>query len=220
MADVSQIMGGSGSQGLGMKQATGGQELGKQDFLKLLVTQLENQDPLNPSDPAKFSSQLAQFSSLEQMTNINQNIKDMAQSTEAMDRMTSLSMLGKEVVLENNTFTLGSEPVELGYGLQEAAEQVTLKVKNASGKTVAEVQGGDTSAGRHFATWDGTGLNGQKLPEGDYSFQVEITRNGEQQTGTSLLRSKVTGVDDLGGSNTLLTPMGEVKLQDVLQVKG
>lgn len=219
MADVSQIMGGA-SQALNMKGATGGQELGKQDFLKLLVTQLENQDPLNPSNPAKFSSQLAQFSSLEQMTNINENIKDMAQSSQAMNRMSSLSMLGKEVVLENDSFSLGSEPVELGYKLEEAANQVTMKITNASGATVAEVSGDELSAGRHFVTWDGTGVGGQELPEGDYSFQVEVARDGEQTTGTPLVQSKVTGVDDLGGANTLLTSMGEVKLQDVLQVRG
>ena len=218
MTDVSQILGG-GSQALNMKQATGGQELGKQDFLKLLVTQLQNQDPMNPKDPAKFSSQLAQFSSLEQMTNINQNIKDMSQSTDAINRMSSLSMLGKQVVLRGDSFTLGSEPVDLGYRLQEPAQQVTLSVKDASGATVAQVRGDETSAGRHFVTWDGTGVNGEELPPGTYSLQVDVVRDGEQSTGTPLLGSKVTGVDDLGGSNTLLTSMGEVKLQDVLQVR-
>ena len=213
MADVSQIMG-NGSQALNMKQATGGQELGKQDFLKLLVTQLENQDPMNPKDPAKFSSQLAQFSSLEQMTNINQNIKDMSQSTDAINRMSSLSMLGKNVVLEGNSFTQEGNPVDLGYKLQEPANNVTLRIKNEAGQTVDEIQGTDLSAGRHFVTWDGG-----SQPPGNYSFEAEVVRDGERSAATPLLRSEVTGVDDLGGKNKLLTSMGEVELKNVLQVQ-
>jgi len=214
MTDVSQIMGG-GSQDLNMKQATGGQELGKQDFLKLLVTQLENQDPMNPENPAKFSSQLAQFSSLEQMTNINDNIKDMSQSTEAINRMSSLSMLGKKVVLEGNSFTQDGNAVDLGYKLEDPASNVTLRIKNESGETVDEIQGKEISAGRHFVTWAGG-----NQPQGNYSFEVEVTRDGERSSGTPLLRSEVTGVDDLGGKNKLLTSMGEVELQNVLQVQG
>jgi len=214
MADVSQILGGD-SQAMNMKQATGGQELGKQDFLKLLVTQLENQDPMNPEDPAKFSSQLAQFSSLEQMTNINENIKDMSQSTQAINRMSSLSMLGKQVVLEGSSFTQDGNPVELGYKLEDPASSVTLRVKNEAGQTVDEIQGNNLSAGRHFVTWDGG-----SQPQGDYSFEVEVVRDGERSAGTPLLRSEVTGVDDLGGTNKLLTSMGEVELQNVLQVQG
>ena len=213
MTDVSQILGG-GSQAMNLKQTPGGQELGKQDFLKLLVTQLENQDPMNPEDPAKFSSQLAQFSSLEQMTNINKNIKEMSQSTDAINRMSSLSMLGKSVVLEGSSFTQDGNPVDLGYKLQEPASNVTLRIKNEAGETVDEIQGTGLSAGRHFVTWDGGGR-----PQGEYSFEVEVIRDGERTTGTPLVRSEVTGVDDLGGTNKLLTSMGEVELKNVLQVQ-
>ena len=213
MSDVSQVLGGS-TQAAGLSKATSGQELGKKDFLKLLVTQLENQDPMDPEDPAKFSSQLAQFSSLEQMTNVNENIKDMARSTDAINRMSSLSMLGKEVVMENDSFTLGSDPAELGYELEDSANKVTLRVKDEAGSVVDEIECDGLSAGRHFLSWDG-----QNAPEGTYSFEVEVTRGDETTAGTSLLRSQVNGVDDLGGENKLVTPMGEVKLQDVIQVR-
>jgi flagellar basal-body rod modification protein FlgD len=213
MSDVSQVLAGS-AQSASLSKAAGGQELGKQDFLKLLVTQLENQNPMDPEDPAKFSSQLAQFSSLEQMTNVNENIKDMARSSDAINRMSSLSMLGKEVVMEDNSFTLGSDPVELGYELEDSANKVTLRVKDEAGSVVDEIQCDGLSAGRHFVSWQG-----QNVPEGEYSFEVEVTRGEETTSGTSLLRSQVSGVDDLGGANRLITPLGEVKLQDVIQVR-
>ncbi len=217
MTDISQIA--NASQALSMQQSTGGETLGKQDFLKLLITQLQNQDPLNPSDPTKFSSQLAEFSSLEQMTNINQSIKNLSGTTEAINKLTSLSMLGKQVVLQKDAFTLRDESVKLGYKLEKPASQVNLKIKDADGATVAQVEGDKPTAGNHFVTWDGQGLNGQDLPPGEYSFSVEIVRNGEHSKGISLIRSEVTGLDSQGDSYRLLTNMGPVKLQDVIEVQ-
>lgn len=217
MTNISQIA--NTSQALSMQESTGGETLGKQDFLKLLITQLQNQDPLNPSDPTKFSSQLAEFSSLEQMTNINQSIKNLSGTTEAINKLTSLSMLGKQVVLQKDTFSLGDEPVNLGYKLEESASQVTLKIKNADGSTVAEVEGDKISAGNHFVTWDGQGINGQDLQPGKYSFSVEVIRNDGHSKGISLIRSEVTGLDNQGKNYRLLTNLGPVNLQDVIEVQ-
>lgn len=217
MTDISQIA--NNTQALTMQESTGGETLGKQDFLKLLITQLQNQDPLNPSDPTKFSSQLAEFSSLEQMSNINQNVKNLSGTTEAINKLTSLSMLGKQVVLQKDTFSLADEPVKLGYQLEKPATQVNLKIKDADGATVAQVEGDKVTAGNHFVSWDGQGLNGQDLPPGKYSFSVEVIRNGEHSKGKSLVRSEVTGLENQGSINRLLTELGPVGIQDILEVQ-
>ena len=212
MTEIASI--GGNPQSMGVKQATGGEEMGKQDFLQLLITQLENQDPMDPSDPEEFSSQLAQFSSLEQMTNINENIQKLSRGMESVDRMSILSMLGKEVVMQEDSFTLDQAPVQLGYELEDPASRVVLEVRNSSGETVSRIEGDQLSPGRHFVSWDGDGL-----PRGDYSFEVEVQRGEESSRGTALQRSRVTGVEDMESGGSLITESGKIGMEDVLQVR-
>ncbi len=198
----------------GAAQNNSGEVLDKHDFLMLLVTQLENQDPLNPLNPEEFSAQLAQFSSLEQLTNINRNIQDLSRNFEAMDRMSIMSMLGKDVTLRRNSFVLGDQPVQLGYELDSPASQVTVRVKDSQGKIVSSIEGEELSLGRHFVSLDSKGLS-----KGEYFFEVEVKRGDETHPGTPLLSIPVTGVEDMKSGGSVVTDSGKYSVDEVLQVR-
>lgn len=190
--------------------------LGKDDFLKLLVTQMENQDPLNPSDPTQFTAQLAQFSSLEQLTNINTNLKSMDSS----NQLSELSMLGQKVVAQGNTFQLGTQGAQLGYELNGAAGKVQLQVQDSLGNTVATIPGSDLSQGDHFVTWDGKDANGKAVPPGSYTLVVgAVDGSGNPMTdATPLVEGTVTGINLDPSGNKLVTDVGTFAMADVKSV--
>jgi flagellar basal-body rod modification protein FlgD len=199
---------------------TGGNNLGKDDFLLLLVTQLQNQDPLNPQDPTEFTSQLAQYSSLEQLFTVNDQLQQLETANGNVMQLTALGLMGRDVVVQSDNFTLGSEPVTLGYRLSGNVDEVRIAVQNADGQTVATLQGTELSAGEHFMTWNGATAAGAALPAGDYQFNITTRRDGESTaSGTALVKTRVTGVDLDGGSSTLTTGLGNYGLGNITSVR-
>ncbi|MFO7830737.1 MAG: flagellar hook capping FlgD N-terminal domain-containing protein, partial [Desulfuromonadaceae bacterium] len=156
MADISSITSGIANSG-GTSVQSQDKELGKEEFLTLMVEQLKNQDPMNPQDATEFTSQLAQYTSLEQLININSSIEDMGSGTAEMQRLSALSMIGTEVVSKGSEFTFTGEPTKLGYNMDEEAEQGVLYIRDNSGNTVAAKPLTQTSEGQHMLEWDGVG---------------------------------------------------------------
>lgn len=183
--------------------------LGKQDFLKLLVAQLENQDPMNPDDPTEFTAQLAQFSQLEQLTNVNQSLEGLNTMSSEMQRMSALGLIGQEVVAQSDQFSFDGESIQLGYDLETAAEDVTLFVLNQSGSTLAEIPGTETGAGQHFIDWDGTTDLGAVLEAGDYSLAIKAVDKDDQSIDANgLVRGRVEAVDMSSSEAQLDTSSG------------
>lgn len=193
--------------------------MGKQEFLTLLVAQLQNQDPLNPDEPTEFTAQLAQFSSLEQLFNLNKSMENLVNSNSNSDRLSTLSTIGKEVVYQDGDFKYSGEPVTLGYQLDGQASEVTLALQ-LNGVTVRTLKGTELAAGNHFLTWDGLTEDGQAAPQGTYSIVVQAKAGeGESVAVGPLIRSEVTGVD-LNGTfgGMLITRAGEVQFNTILGV--
>ena len=193
--------------------------MGKQEFLTLLVAQLQNQDPLNPDEPTEFTAQLAQFSSLEQLFNLNKSMENLVTSNSNSDRLSTLSTIGKEVIYQDGDFKYGGEPVTLGYQLDGQASEVTLALQ-LNGVTVRTLKGTEHSAGNHYLTWDGLTEDGQAAPQGTYSIVVQAKAGeGESVAVGPLIRSEVTGVD-LNGTfgGMLITRAGEVQFNSILGV--
>lgn len=193
--------------------------LGKEDFLSLLVAQLKNQDPLNPDDPTEFTAQLAQFSSLEQLFNINSSMSSLASAFESANQLTALSTIGKEVAFSAGSFNFDGKPVTLGYQLPEQAADVSIALKK-DGVTVATLTGEDLSKGTHYLTWDGLNQSGTVAATGDYKIVIQAKDSqGNTITAPSVVRSVVTGAD-LEGDNggTLITDSGSVSFGNILGV--
>jgi flagellar basal-body rod modification protein FlgD len=190
--------------------------MGKEDFLKLLVAQLQNQDPLSPDDPTEFTAQLAQFSSLEQLFSLNKSMDNLAASTSNSDQFSTLNTIGKDVTYNGSGFDFTGEPVEIGYQLDDKASAVTMSLQQ-NGVTVATLKGKELETGSHFITWDGLLANNQTAPAGTYKIVMEAKATTDESIGAApLIKSEVTGVD-LKGENgpILITKAGEIAFSSI-----
>ncbi len=193
--------------------------LGKEDFLTLLVAQLQNQDPLNPDEPTEFTAQLAQFSSLEQLFNLNDNVEQMAASVQSTDKMGVLDTIGKNVAYKTSSFDYNGDGAEIGYSLDANATQVKIYLKQG-GSTIKTFDAQKLTPGNHFINWDGTLENGNPAPHGTYDIVIQAQAvEGHTVSAIPLIKSEVTGVD-LTGENggTLQTRNGETSYNALMGV--
>lgn len=155
------------------------QALDKDDFLKLLVTQLQNQDPLNPADSTEFVTQLAQFSSLEQLQNVNDNIKIVQMFDQSINNSQAVTFVGKTVKATGSVFELSDGGTyDVQYQLGESAATVYVSIFNSSGETIKKIEMENLSAGTQSVVWDGKDENGKVAPEGTYTFSVQAKKQG------------------------------------------
>ena len=144
--------------------------LGKDAFLKLLVTQLQHQDPLNPLDDKQFIAQLAQFSSLEQMNNVADGIKNINDTLTKQDALSAANYIGKTVVASGNSaMKIGSASTPIYFTLKDAAAAVTINVYDQNNNIVSSQQLNSMQAGEYHFSWDGTDYNGNQAPDGRYN---------------------------------------------------
>ena len=181
--DISQI--GAQSSLLGSSRGAGeGKELGQQQFLKLLVAQMQNQDPINPMDGKEFASQLAQFNSVEQLIGVNEGLASLKDSQELMriemtNSMAS-SLTGKQVRALSDSIRLESgKPVDINYELNAPAEEVEIMIKDKFGTTLYSETMNGAGDGVNSWSWNGKNEDGVLLPEGEYKVEIRAT-NGEQ----------------------------------------
>ncbi|MDR0548578.1 MAG: flagellar hook assembly protein FlgD [Deltaproteobacteria bacterium] len=159
-------------------------QLGKDAFLTLLLTQLQNQDPFNPMEDTEMTAQLAQYSQLEQLTNLNTNVTSMASYIQAQNQFQTLTLIGKEVKAEANVFSVSGGQVDV-KGQLEVGElaKIQVYVIDESGNQVRMYDWGQVSPGTYELNWDGRNNNGDKAPDGSYTFQVTATNAaGEAMT--------------------------------------
>jgi flagellar basal-body rod modification protein FlgD len=193
--------------------------MGKEDFLMLLVAQLQNQDPLSPDDPTEFTAQLAQFSSLEQLFTLNEGMENMVSSNANSDRFATLNTIGKDVAYNGSSFNYTGTPVEIGYQLDGQASDVTLSLQH-DGVTIATLNGEKLTDGSHFITWDGQLADGANAPAGEYEIVLQAKAAADESVGAApLVRSEVTGVDLEGNyGGILITKAGDVAFNSILGV--
>ncbi|GFO67306.1 basal-body rod modification protein FlgD [Geomonas limicola] len=200
-----------------MKKATG---MNKDDFLKLFVTQLQNQDPLNPQDSSQFISQLAQITQVEQAYNTNSNLTSLLNQGGNSMTMASVSLIGKEVKASGSQVSLTSgSPSSVNFNLGQSADQVTVNILNGSGSVIKTINAGAMGAGDGSVSWDGTNNLGSQLSSGAYSFSVSAKdAQGNTVTTTPMIKGKVDGVDMSGATPVLSVGNVKLSLTDVTAV--
>lgn len=169
--------------------------LGKDEFLKLLVAQLSAQDPLNPMDSREFSAQLAQFSALEQMTNVNSTLEKLVLAQTAMGNSSMINLIGKSVDVPGNTFehTQGSS-VNLSYSLGSEAATTQIDIFDAAGNLVNTLNTTGTE-GNNLAVWNGLNNLGSAVNSGLFTFKVRATdADGALITAQTFTTGLVTDV--------------------------
>jgi len=195
--------------------------MGKDDFLKLLTTQLQHQNPLNPLDGTEFTAQLAQFSSLEALQDISSQIKEMVMSQNSMQAAIATGMIGKKVKTGDGEISLKGK-AEMNYSLPQDAAKVKISILDSSGKLVREVETASQATGRRTYIWDGKDSNGKVLPDGTYKFKVEaFSASGNQIEVTPLSGGTVTGVS-IENNTVYLVLDGnrKVPISEVTEVSG
>jgi flagellar basal-body rod modification protein FlgD len=206
--------------------ATNKNILGKDDFLKLLLQQLKYQDPLNPMDGAQYAAQLAQFSSVEQLQNINTSLSSSIDANyvlaQSVNNTMAASLIGKDVKLSGNSFSYdGSTNVNAGYTLPGAVNSVSIDVYNDKNEKVRTITGTGLTAGDHQEVWDGKNDNGTAMASGKYTFKVNATdASGASVTATQFLWGKIDAVRFTTSGTVVVINNTEVGLSSILQVGG
>lgn len=219
--DISSLSATYGSSNtLGAAPETASQELGKEEFLNLLIAQLQAQDPLNPQDPQEFVAQLAQFSQVEQLMTANANLTGMLEGMLALNNLSAVGLLGAEVVAVSDAVRLdGEQGTTLAFHA-EAAGEATLVVKDSSGNTVY-TRTVTAEDGLNEVSWDGRDDDGEMLPAGEYTLSVTVTgEGGEEIAAMPVMRGTVDGVSFESGSAVLVVDGVEVPLYEVVSVDG
>jgi flagellar basal-body rod modification protein FlgD len=193
----------------------------KNMFLKLLVKQLQYQDPLNPMENTEFTAQLAQFSQLETLNTMNNNIEQMAKFQNSMNSMQAVLYIGKQVSASGNTINYSGGESVISLKLESNASAVNVKIYNSEGTVVRTIEVGNALAGDISCTWDGKDINGESLSQGTYYFGIEATDyNGAAVNATTYTNGTVTGVRYDSGMIYLEVGDKEVSLSQINKISG
>lgn len=154
--------------------------MGKDEFLKLLITQLANQDPLNPMDGQQFAAQLAQFSSVEQLMNISGALAENGELNgmlaQSINSGVAAGLIGKSVESASDEVNFdGESPIDLSFRLDDNADSVKVTIRDEAGNLVRKFDLNGRSSGDHSFEWNGDDLSGQQVKAGLYTFEVTAT---------------------------------------------
>jgi len=175
---------------------TNEQVLDRDDFLTLLLTQLQNQDPLDPIESAEFTAQLAQFSSLEQLFNANENLESIQEMIYNQGEEDLIQLIGKTVKADDNTILINDETVlsSGSYSLEEGAD-VSVVMYDSSGNEVRTLYLGWQDEGEYTIDWDGLDTNGEMVDDGTYYFSITaVDENGNEVEANTYIIGEVIGV--------------------------
>lgn len=201
-------------------EGTGPRELGQGDFLKLLVTQLKNQDPLKPTDNTEFVAQLAQFSQLDQSAKQAQLLQKSLDAQTASLQFTLLPLVGRTISLNQPLIQLGEGPAPLEYTLEQPAASVRVSILDQQRQVVRTLEFSNQFAGANRVEWDGRNHDGQRMPAGLYQYAVTATDLQGQPVGvTSRASLTVGGVRMEAGTPKLLVGELSVDPSTIVEVR-
>jgi flagellar basal-body rod modification protein FlgD len=188
-------------------------------FLTLLVTQMKNQDPLNPLDNAQVTSQLAQINTVKGLDKLNESFAGIAAQLDAGQALQAAALVGKEVIVEGNRLALGESGATGAAVVGSASEQVAITIKDASGAVVRRLELGKQPAGIVEFAWDGKNDSGTAMKPGTYTFEATSIANGQTAAAAPLERARVDALTRTSNGFMLtLNGLGEVLLSDIRRI--
>ncbi len=188
-------------------------------FLKLLVTQMKNQDPLNPMDNAQVTSQMAQLSTVSGIDKLNQTLEALSSSMISSQSLQASSMIGRIVLAPGNKIELKGGQGAAGVDLKQSADNLNVHIKDASGNVVRNLKLGGQQAGVVAIQWDGKNDAGMDLPEGSYQISASSQLGGDKAVESTLSYGLVHGVvQKPGGASLNVEKLGDVSMDAVKQI--
>lgn len=199
----------------------GDSNLDKDAFFKLMLTQMKNQDPTNPLKSHEMAAQLAQFTSLEQLQNVNDTLKNIHSNQEPMNNMQALNYIGKAVSGDSSKISRTEENQvhDLNYNLMGDADEAEITVKNAAGEPVRVMKQRNLKTGKNTFTWNGMTDLGQPAGAGEYSFQITAKASNGAKIGVETkFDGRITGVNFTPKGPVLLVGNQTVRISDVTSI--
>lgn len=188
-------------------------------FMKLLVTQMKNQDPLNPMDNAQVTSQLAQLSTVTGIDKLNTTVNTLMSTFQSNQTLQAAGMIGHGVLTPGSNIELTSGMGIMGVELAGPADKVNIAIKDGSGNVVRNISLGAQEAGVLPVQWDGKTDSGAVAADGEYSFTVTAKQGAESATAKALAFGQVASVSTSSSGVSLNVPgIGAVALADIRQI--
>ena len=188
-------------------------------FLKLLTTQLKNQDPMNPMENAEMTSQLAQMSTVDGIERLNKMVQSFFDSQASAEGLNAAALLGRGVLVEGSRLALTEAGAVGGFEIDTPADSVTLSVRDSSGLVVKQMVFNDVDAGSHNFVWHGTAEDGSRAADGIYTLSLSARLGEEAVGGRTLQFGPVTSiVRGASGTDLQVGDLGVFKVDDVKQI--
>lgn len=199
----------------------GNDKMDKDAFFKLMLAQLKNQDPMNPLKNHEMAAQLAQFSSLEQMTNMNTTLSKLESKATAPENFQALNLIGKTVAGDSSKVvrTQYDKEHDFNFELPQDAAAVSVKIINAKGEVQREYNLNDLKTGKNKVTWNGTNEGGVKQGAGEFKFLVEARNSvGGKIPVSSQFKGEITGLSFSAEGPVLQVGSQTIKMKDISQI--
>ena len=186
-------------------------------FLKLLVTQMQNQDPLNPMDNAQVTTQLAQLNTVSGIEQLNTTLGQMAASTAAQQSLQAAMLVGRDVLVTGNQLGYSGQPVRFGVDLPQSVDGMTINISDHNGNVVESFRTGAQTQGVTTLEWDGMDASGHALPAGRYVVSARANAGSKAVTATTLVSGTVQSVGSAadGSIQLQLSGAGNVGIADI-----
>ena len=202
-------------------RAVGNDKLDKDAFMKLMLSQMKNQDPTNPLKSHEMAAQLAQFSGVEQMTNINQTLTEMKNAQKPQEGFQALNFIGKAVAGDSAQLVRGKgdKDHDFSFGLGDDAKEVNIRIVDANGESVRSLSLHDLKKGENRYQWNGQDERGHTMPAGEYKFYAEAKADsGKKIAVKTEFEGVITGLNYTPEGPVLLIGTQSIKLKDVKKI--
>jgi flagellar basal-body rod modification protein FlgD len=201
-----------GALDLGLPQGVAKEELGQEDFLHLMLTQLKNQDPFKPMESGEFLGQIAQFGTVSGLTELKSSFDSLATSLVSNQALQAASLVGRSALVRTSGVTIADGQAIAGaVDMPTSSGAVRVEVRDAAGQLVRELDLGSRPAGLAAFSWDGATGNGTPAPAGRYTFVAEFQSQGEMEAAETLVSAPVESVlFDSEGFSVRLRGIGDV----------
>ncbi len=188
-------------------------------FMTLLVSQLRNQDPLNPMDNAQVTSQMAQLSTVSGIEKMNQTIETLNKSYQVSQGMQASQMIGHGVLVPGNSLPMASGKAAVSFELAENADTVNISIRDSKGDVVRKLSGGTLQSGSNTIEWDGKDDKGNTLADGNYKYDISASSANKKVAVTPLAIGLVNSVSVASnGVKLAVSNVGEVVMNDVRKI--
>jgi len=210
-------------QNLGVSQTVAKKEdnLGQEQFLKLLTTQLQNQDPFKPLENGEFLGQIAQFSTVSGIQELQESFKSFASSLAPTQGLQASGLIGRDVLLASERLNINDQGLKGAFELPARASQVTVSVHGASGQLLDSFNLGPQDSGIKRYSWDGVLADGSRLPAGSYAVTVDAIVNNENIALQNFADAPVESITFGSGGNEInvnVRGLGSHSFSEILQI--